>query len=434
MFRGVGTGETECSVRNVGARIGTGEREAPTPDSELVVEEGQEEFEDIDLGFATQQHSRWKMAEQTGGTRVIKAGFNQDHSLVGICTREGAKIFDCDTVSCVYEHTEGAYCLLNMLNRTSLITVVGAGEQPELSPRRLNVINTTRGTRVEMNFFSSILAVGMNMKRLIVVLEKKVYIHEMSSLNCLECIDTVPNPKGLCAFSPNEDNCFLALPARTDVGAVLIHDALNLHALCQIHAHQSPIAAMAISADGNLLATASNQGTIIRVHVIPRAAKAYTFRRGSVPSAIYSLSFGPPEIYPQLLAATSASGTVHIFKLGPLERQRNQLATSLLSVVMPHSMSDMYEPERCCITIHNGCPPGVVSYCAIAGPPMETGEDGRPCLPRSNRPRVFIVTSTGYFHEYFLNVGSGREAGSFTLERECALINHPCDQVGAHFV
>ncbi|BBN10714.1 autophagy-related protein 18 [Marchantia polymorpha subsp. ruderalis] len=435
MFRGVGTVETECSARKAGALVVTGKREVHTAESASGADDGQEEFEDIDLGFAKQQHSRWKMAEQTGGARVIKAGFNQDHSLVGICTREGAKIFDCDTVSCVYEHTEGAYSLLNMLNRTSLIAVVGAGEQPELSPRRLNVINTTRGSRVEMNFFSAILAVGMNLKRLVVVLEKKAYIHEMSSLNCLECLDTVPNPKGLCALSPNEDNCYLALPARTDVGAVLIHDALNLHALCQIHAHQSPLAAMAISADGNLLATASSQGTIIRVHVIPRAAKAYTFRRGSVPCAIYSLSFGPPQVFPQLLAATGASGTVHVFKLGPLERPpRSQLASSLLSAVMPPSMADMYEPERCCITIHHGCPPGVVSYCAVAGPPLETGDDGRPCLPRSNRPRVFVVTSAGYFHEYFLNLGSGREPGSFTLERECALISNPCDQVGAHFV
>ncbi|KAL2641366.1 hypothetical protein R1flu_008953 [Riccia fluitans] len=374
------------------------------------------------------------MGEQAGSRRVLHAAFNRDHSLVSICTRESFKIFESCTGTCVYEHPEGAYSLAEILNRTSLVAVVGAGEQPELSPRRLNLYNTTLKKSSEVNFVSAILAVGLNLKRLVVVLERKACIHEMSSLTQLQTIDTVPNPKGLCAFSPNEENCYLALPARTDVGAVLIHDSLNLQALCQIQAHQSPIAAMAISSDGHMLATASCQGTIIRVHVIPRAVKAYTFRRGNVPTAIYSLSFGPPDVYPQLLAANSASGTVHVFKLGPTERQRSHPAANLLSVVLPNSMSDMYEPERCCITIRNGCPPGVVSYCAIAGSSIETGEDGRACFPRTSRPRVLIITSTGYFYEYYLNVGSGREPGSFTLERECALVTNPSDQVGAHFV
>lgn len=39
---------------------------------------------------------------------------------------------------------------------------------------------------------------------------------------------------GLCAFSSNHDNCYLALPASTTSGAVLVYDALDLHALCQV--------------------------------------------------------------------------------------------------------------------------------------------------------------------------------------------------------
>lgn len=41
----------------------------------------------------------------------------------------------------------------------------------------------------------------------------------------------------------------------------------------QIQAHRSPLAVMAFSSDGLLLATASDQGTVIRVHSIPQASK-----------------------------------------------------------------------------------------------------------------------------------------------------------------
>lgn len=43
--------------------------------------------------------------------------------------------------------------------------------------------------------------------------------------------------------------------------------------ISQIQAHKSPLAAMAFSSDGLLLATASDQGTVIRVHSIPQASK-----------------------------------------------------------------------------------------------------------------------------------------------------------------
>ena len=43
--------------------------------------------------------------------------------------------------------------------------------------------------------------------------------------------------------------------------------------VCEINAHQSPLAAMAWSADGTLLASASNKGTVIRVYNMPGANK-----------------------------------------------------------------------------------------------------------------------------------------------------------------
>jgi autophagy-related protein 18 len=110
---------------------------------------------------------------------------------------------------------------------------------------------------------------------MVVVLERKTYIHDLAQLTVLDTLDTISNPRGLCALSPNQENCYLALPASATSGSVLVYDTLDLHALCQIQAHRSPLAAMAVSGDGLFLATASQQGTVIRVHCIPQASKVF---------------------------------------------------------------------------------------------------------------------------------------------------------------
>lgn len=72
---------------------------------------------------------------------------------------------------------------------------------------------------------------------------------------------------------------------------------------------------MAWSGDGGLLATASAKGTVIRVHRLPSAARAHSFRRGTLSAAINSMAFSPPGAPLQLLAAASSHGTVHVFRL-----------------------------------------------------------------------------------------------------------------------
>ncbi|CAM6040989.1 unnamed protein product [Sphagnum compactum] len=373
------------------------------------------------------------MNEALGSRRILYLGFNQDHSCLAIGTKDGYKIFNCDTCSCCYERSEGAISVVEMLFSSSLIAVVGAGEQPALSPRRLSVFNTSTGVNLaELNFVSSILAVCMNRKRMVVVLERKTYIHDLAQLTVLETIDTISNPRGLCALSPNQENCYLALPASATSGSVLVYDTLDLHALCQIQAHRSPLAAMAVSGDGLFLATASQQGTVIRVHCIPQASKAFTFRRGTYPVPIYSLSFGPPSQSPQLLAATCASGTIHVFKLG--SNSRWTAAAGLLASVMPDSMSDIVDSERCFITIRNGSPPGIRSHCAVAGYVDDLSDDGIPSNSMTNRARIYVATASGYFHEWSLVVGPGRE-GTCSLERECALLSSASDdEISAQFV
>lgn len=73
--------------------------------------------------------------------------------------------------------------------------------------------------------------------------------------------------------------------------------------------------------DGTRLATASDKGTIIRVFSIPDGAKLFQFRRGSMPARIFSMSF---DLNSTLLCVSSATETVHIFRLAPPEDAKAQ--------------------------------------------------------------------------------------------------------------
>lgn len=91
-----------------------------------------------------------------------------------------------------------------------------------------------------------------------------------------------------------------------------------------IEAHNSPLSCIALNNDGTLLATASEKGTIIRVFSIPDAQKLYQFRRGSIPARIYSMSFNSTST---LLSVSSATETVHIFRLGTPHASRSSISS-----------------------------------------------------------------------------------------------------------
>ena len=326
--------------------------------------------------------------------RIINfLNFNQTGSCISMGTSGGFEIFNCNPFGKFYSDETGGYGIVEMLFSTSLLAVVGVGDQPAMSPRRLRIINTKRHSVIcEVTFPSTILAVKMNKARLIVLLQDQIYIYDISNMRLLHTIETVTNVRGLIAVSPSLDSNYLAYPSPPKVinseikghattnnislssgdtghtfnvdncsdssaalgargeeantiqggisqveadgvpissvpnrnspkntnsimknGDVILFNLQTLQPTMVIEAHKGEIAALVLSRDGALLATASEKGTIVRVFSVETGAKIYQFRRGTYPTKIYSMCFSDDN---QFLAATSSSKTVHIFKLG----------------------------------------------------------------------------------------------------------------------
>lgn len=350
---------------------------------------------------------------------ILCASFNQDNSGFAISTRDGFKIFDSNTGRLCYERASGAFVVVEMLYSSSLLAIVGGGEQPSLSPRRLCLFNTTTGTALrELNFLTSVLAVRLNKKRLVVVLQEKTYIYDSNTLAILDAIDTVPNVKGLCAFSPSLDGCFLALPSSTTKGSVLVYNVMELHSHCEIDAHRSPLAAIAMSFNGMYIATASEQGTIIRVHLVSEATKSYSFRRGTYPSTIFSMSFGPSTQLPDILVALSSSGSIHVFLLGLAINQRGRRSSSFLGSLLPDSVNDAFDPAHHRV-LHNAVPAGVKSNVVVRK--VDKIADTSLSESVASRATLSVVTFNGHFLEYTVDVNTQNESKR-SLESEFNLL------------
>ncbi|GAQ44258.1 autophagy protein [Aspergillus tubingensis] len=411
--------------------------------------------------------------------------FNQDYSYLAVATSKGFRIFTTDPFAKSYETKEGNIAIIEMLFSTSLVALI-------LSPRRLQITNTKRQSTIcELTFPTTVLAVKLNRKRLVIVLEDQIYLYDIQTMKLLYTIETSPNPNALCALSPSSDNCYLAYPlpqkappstfqppahappGTTHVtptsGEVLIFDTLKLEAINVIEAHRSPLACITLNSDGTLIATASDKGTIIRVFSVPDGRKLYQFRRGSIPSRIYSMSFNTTST---LLCVSSSTETIHLFKLSLQSQSPDATPSSSLTAADRRSSQsslgqlsdaddrggDMAASELASRK-HNGTLMGMIrrtsqnvgsTFAAKVGGylPKGVSEMWEPArdfawikLPKSNQgpgangnngplrsvvamsantPQVMVVTSDGNFYVFNIDLSKGGEG---TLTKQYSVLD-----------
>lgn len=301
-------------------------------------------------------------ASRNESSTVNFVNFNQDASCVAVGLNDGYRIYSCKPsfAKCYLIKKEESIGIVEMLYCTSLLAIVALGEEAGSLPRKLKIVNSKRQTTIcDLVFPSTILLVKLSKCRMVVVLEEQIYVYDISTMKLLHTIETSPNTNRLCTLSDDSSDdfgsSFLAYPsppktiahdsllvsgintngglnsvqnniqsvsnAPNRVGDAIIFDLKTLQPLAVIEAHKSALAAMCLSNDGSLLATASDKGTIVRVFNVETGLKLYQFRRGTYPTKIFSLSFSRDNMY---VVATSSSETVHIFRLGEEELLANK--------------------------------------------------------------------------------------------------------------
>lgn len=178
-----------------------------------------------------------------------------------------------------------------------------------------------------LEFRSSVNRVCLSRSRIVVALHNTVHVYAFGiPPEKLSEYETANNPLGLCCLGSK----IIAFPGRTPGQVQLVEIATGNISI--IPAHSSPLRVIEISPDGEVLATASEVGTLVRTFSTANCARTGELRRGVDQATVFSIAISPSS---RLLALTSDKSTLHIFDL-PYPAHRSQsdspASTSLRSL------------------------------------------------------------------------------------------------------
>ncbi|CAL8461731.1 g1262 [Coccomyxa elongata] len=246
---------------------------------------------------------------------LLHIGFNQDTTCFACGTNSGFRVYNCDPFKETFrrDFNNAGIGVVEMLFRCNILALVGGGAAPRFSPNKVMIWDDHQGRCIgELSFRSQVRAVRLRRDKIVVALEHKVLMYNFADLRLEHSTETLSNPNGLVALSPCPEHNVLACPG-LHCGQVRV-ELYDVRRTKFIQAHTSALACIALSQDGKMLATASERGTLVRIHSTTEGTKLQELRRGADPACIYSIAFSKGD-RPHWLALSSDKGTVHVFSL-----------------------------------------------------------------------------------------------------------------------
>ncbi|EME45771.1 hypothetical protein DOTSEDRAFT_71454 [Dothistroma septosporum NZE10] len=151
---------------------------------------------------------------------------------------------------------------------------------------------------------------------------------------------TAPNPFSMASLA----NDLLALPAQsTGQVQLIILKSGGGSTKRVVRAHNSSLRCLALSDDASLLATASEQGTLVRVYSTKTLDQIAEHRRGMDHAIMQRMAFSPGN---RFVASTSDKGTLHVFDLRPTDSAEMATAARESRGERQHRKSQSYAGHR----------------------------------------------------------------------------------------
>ncbi|OAF56790.1 Phosphatidylinositol 3,5-bisphosphate-binding protein [Pseudogymnoascus destructans] len=217
---------------------------------------------------------------------ALYAAFNDDATCFSVGLDSGFCIFNSDPCELrVSRDFNGGVGTVDMLARANYIALVGGGKQPKFPLNKVIIWDDAKQKAViTLEFRTAVRRVRLTRQRIVVVLQNSVHVYVFSSPpEKVSISDTADNPLGLCCLSSQ----LLAFPGRTPGQVHLVE--LETGGVRIIPAHTSPLRAIEISPDGEIMATASKTAR----HIDTRIWNTQC----------------------QMLAVTSDKSTLHVFDM-----------------------------------------------------------------------------------------------------------------------
>ena len=246
---------------------------------------------------------------------ILHISFNQDGSCFCLGTKKGFFVYNTSPLKMLSfrEFNEGIN-IVEMLKKTNILALVEESDKDtDLLNNKLIIWDDHQNKRIsELKLDSEILNVKIKLDKIIVSTNNNyLYLIEITTLEINSVFQMYENSNGLFAVSMDDKILVVAFPYKY-TGYVKIKKFNSKENIPSINAHDSNISFLSLSNDGNLLATSSERGTLIRIFSTFNGEMIQELRRGAKTAQIYYITF---DMNNKFLACSSSSGTVHIFSI-----------------------------------------------------------------------------------------------------------------------
>ncbi|KAL2812386.1 WD40-repeat-containing domain protein [Aspergillus granulosus] len=250
-----------------------------------------------------------QVIDESVGPYSLSTTFNNENSCFSVGLETGFCVFNANPCELkVSRDFNAGVGVAVMLGQSNYLAIVGGGRQPKFPQNKLVIWDDAKQKAViTLEFRTSVLGVRLSKSRIVVALLNSIHTFAFSTPpKKLSVFETTDNPLGLACLGQK----LLAFPGRSPGQVQLVE--LETGNVSIIPAHSTPLRAMALSPDGEVLATASEAGTLVRIFATSNCAKMAELRRGVDHAVIFSLAISPSNDF---LAVTSDKSTLHVFDL-----------------------------------------------------------------------------------------------------------------------
>lgn len=237
--------------------------------------------------------------------------------------------------------------IVKMLYKTNYIALVGGGKRPKFPVNKVYIWDDLKQKEsIVLEFNTPVLNVHLSRKHIVVILQNLSLVFSFKlKPELLYSFETANNENGISDMVVYENASMFVFPGRV-AGQLHIIDINNTSTVMVskdnnnninensdndnnndftfipgerdndrksiglIKAHKNPIQCVCLSTNGTMVASASNQGTIIRIHDTKTCSLLYEFRRGVDSATITNMKFSPNN---EKLAVLSDKHTLHIY-------------------------------------------------------------------------------------------------------------------------
>ena len=161
--------------------------------------------------------------------------------------------------------------MVSMLYKTNIFGIVGSENNPDYKQNQVLIWDDLSSKILyKINLIEKVLNLKLRRDKVFIVTQKKIYIlNSKKEFIISGIIDTGLNPNGLIAINYNEDNSIVVYPSNDEnkkLGELTIKNLDNDKADNKyLFPHNHKIAYIALSYNGLLLVTASEDGRKIRI-------------------------------------------------------------------------------------------------------------------------------------------------------------------------